>query len=301
MIQVVSASVELMGCLMTPAQKEDPVWLSWLAHVDYFVCLMQTSFTEQQLDELDRKIIHAHTLFLGVTEFQQLWLPKHHFALHFVEDVRRFGPPRSYWCMRFEAKNQEFKKAALMGNFRNVPKTIVSFWAARSGERLRRVSVDNKHSQLATLNRGSATYVVEQLTPNTCFEHQALYTMLGNPDFPVQLTFVSSMRVLGQILRPNSWVSITDSSLQTFLACIKALICVSAPEIADDTLYCISASTYNLMSNPFNSGATSGTCRVDSHTLRERQEMRAFLVGYISLSSLMCFERSGVCTFILAP
>ena len=40
--------------------------------------------------------------------------------------------------MRFEAKNQEHKKAAQMGNFADVSKTVAEFWSRRSHLRLHR-------------------------------------------------------------------------------------------------------------------------------------------------------------------
>lgn len=98
-----------------------PVWLSWQAHMDYFLRLLQVSYTEHDLQVLEMKIKEAHKKFLEVPEFADLWLPKHHFTLHFPDDIRRFGPPRFYWCMRFEAKNQECKRAACTGNFHDAP------------------------------------------------------------------------------------------------------------------------------------------------------------------------------------
>lgn len=121
MLQLVVASVEMMGQLMTDKQQEHPVWLSWVAHVDYFFQLMQTSYTQGSIARLRASIHRAHQLFRAVPEFDRLWLPKHHFSLHFPDDILRFGPPRFYWCMRFEAKNQEHKRAAKTGNFHNVP------------------------------------------------------------------------------------------------------------------------------------------------------------------------------------
>ena len=41
----------------------------------------------------------------------------------FPDIIFRFGPPRSYWCMRFEAKNCFFKDV-IHGNFKNIPYTL---------------------------------------------------------------------------------------------------------------------------------------------------------------------------------
>lgn len=121
MLQLVVSSVELMGQLMTDVARQHPVWLSWVAHVEYFLMLMQTSYTQDSIKKLRECIHKAHKLFVAVPEFKRLWVTKHHFSLHFPDDILRFGPPRFYWCMRFESKNQEHKRAAKTGNFKDVP------------------------------------------------------------------------------------------------------------------------------------------------------------------------------------
>ena len=51
--------------------------------------------------------------------------PKYHFLVHLPDIICRFGPPHSYWCMRFEAKNRFFK-GVIHGNFKNIPLTLAS-------------------------------------------------------------------------------------------------------------------------------------------------------------------------------
>jgi hypothetical protein len=47
--------------------------------------------------------------------------PKHHFIAHYPELILKFGPLRSCWCMRFEAKHSYFKSLVLrLHNFINV-------------------------------------------------------------------------------------------------------------------------------------------------------------------------------------
>lgn len=121
MLHLVPSSVELIGQLMTEQQKQHDVWRSWILHVDYFLLLLQVSFTTASLELLQQRIIIAHQAFLAVPEFNKLWTPKHHFSLHFVEDIKRFGPPRFYWCMRFESKNKEHKMVAKTCGFQNIP------------------------------------------------------------------------------------------------------------------------------------------------------------------------------------
>lgn len=96
MMHLVCVSIPLMSEMMSPLQCNHDVWKSWVAHVNYFLWLLQTDFSETDLKRLESKIKQAHKAFLKVPEFDKLWLPKHHFALHFVDDIRRYGPPLAF-------------------------------------------------------------------------------------------------------------------------------------------------------------------------------------------------------------
>ena len=107
-----------------------------MSHVSYFSALMKPEFTDASIDAVDELICDAQKCFLDIEAYSRLWKPKNHFAQHIPSDIKLFGPPRTYWCMRFEAKNQDHKRAAKMSNFINVPKTVAEFWAVRSARRL---------------------------------------------------------------------------------------------------------------------------------------------------------------------
>ena len=49
---------------------------------------------------------------------------KFHLTLHIPEQILRFGPPRHYWCMRFEAKHKDIKSLTAIVNFINLPLTV---------------------------------------------------------------------------------------------------------------------------------------------------------------------------------
>ena len=52
---------------------------------------------------------------------------KFHFLVHYPNLIRKYGPLRNFWCMRFEAKHQNLKRlASLVRNFRNIDKTLAS-------------------------------------------------------------------------------------------------------------------------------------------------------------------------------
>ena len=90
--------------------------------------------------------MEAQKRFLGIPAYSMLWKPKNHFATHIPGDILRFGPPRTYWCMRFEAKNQEHKASARHSNFKNTPKTVAKFWAERSAHMLQKKQLKRKRT-----------------------------------------------------------------------------------------------------------------------------------------------------------
>ena len=138
MLHFVLHSLEILRPLLArhPSSLESAEYKAWVAHVRYFAALMKRSFTDQSIAALDTMIFRAQSLFLAISAYSKLWKPKNHFAQHFPGDIARFGPPRTYWCMRFEAKNQDHKHAAKTGNFKNTPRTVATFWAERSAHRL---------------------------------------------------------------------------------------------------------------------------------------------------------------------
>lgn len=164
MLHFVLHSLELFKPLLRrhPSSFQSPEYLAWVAHVRYFAALMKPSFTEETIANVDQMIFKAQTLFLSIPAYSQLWKPKNHFAQHFPGDIKRFGPPRTYWCMRFEAKNQDHKRAAKTGNFKNAPGTVAQFYAARSAHRLAK---KRKHT-LFSAEPGQATvkYAGTELT-----------------------------------------------------------------------------------------------------------------------------------------
>ena len=137
MLAFALASVEIFRPLLPAAAFASNEYAAWVAHIHYFQLLMARRFSDASIATLAAAIKTAQDLFLSITGYRTyLWKPKNHFAQHFPVDTKRFGPPRNYWCMRFEAKNQEHKRAAKMGRFRDVPGLVANFWAKRSHLRL---------------------------------------------------------------------------------------------------------------------------------------------------------------------
>jgi len=102
----------------------EAVWVCFKLHCEYFALLHLTSFEHADIVKLDGLIYRQQTLFLGIAHYTGLWKVKNHFATHFPVDILKFGPPL-YWSeMKFEMKNQWFKKRARESNFIALLKTL---------------------------------------------------------------------------------------------------------------------------------------------------------------------------------
>lgn len=59
--------------------------------------------------------------------------PKFHYLIHYPTQIRKLGPLRHLWCMRFEGKHQYFKRLAnQLSNFRNVAFSLAKRHQLRS-------------------------------------------------------------------------------------------------------------------------------------------------------------------------
>jgi hypothetical protein len=78
--------------------------LAWLP----YLTSLTTSFHSLMIDKLPDNIT-----------------AKVHFVTHYSELIRKNGPPRNYWCQRFEGKHLYFKKLALRSScYKNIPFTL---------------------------------------------------------------------------------------------------------------------------------------------------------------------------------
>jgi hypothetical protein len=110
-------------------------WKAWLALVSVVELYLAHTFTLASIHALDVAINNFIVMYQKVPQFKDRMRPKHHFLTHTCTDIINFGPPRSYWCFGFEAKNQEVKRVAAASNFKDVIKTAAmatSLKAAKS-------------------------------------------------------------------------------------------------------------------------------------------------------------------------
>lgn len=90
--------------------ESDEVWELFLLLLKITDILLSYTFTENAISYL-KQLISQHNL-LYLTLFNDNLKPKHHFLVHYPTIIQNSGPPRHYWCFRFEGKHRELKMYA---------------------------------------------------------------------------------------------------------------------------------------------------------------------------------------------
>lgn len=90
--------------------ESDEVWELFRLLLKITDILLSYTFTENAISYL-KQLISQHNL-LYLTLFDDNLKPKHHFLVHYPTIIQNSGPPRHYWCFRFEGKHRELKMYA---------------------------------------------------------------------------------------------------------------------------------------------------------------------------------------------
>jgi len=87
----------------------DPVWECMVMFCKITCMLLKHSFTYDEVVAL-QDLIEEHRQKFLETHGKHNFTPKLHYLFHIPANILQFGPPRNYWCMRFEAKHRFFKR-----------------------------------------------------------------------------------------------------------------------------------------------------------------------------------------------
>ena len=144
--------------------KECPVWVTLCLHSKVLVWLLRSSFMEDELLELQRLLIQ-NAYLLAMVHPKLARKPKWHFCLHAVDEIRKYGPPRCTWTMKFENKHQQVKAALPLINFKSTVVTvaeIASMWLAMSSP----ITAPNQRTQSVDfcISKVSIIYGYKQVT-----------------------------------------------------------------------------------------------------------------------------------------
>lgn len=87
--------------------QNDEVWLYILNLIEIIDILLCYEMPVSYINILREKIKVHNSDYIRL--FNDNLKPKHHFLIHYPTILLNSGPPRNYWCFRYEAKHKEFK------------------------------------------------------------------------------------------------------------------------------------------------------------------------------------------------
>lgn len=91
--------------------ENDEVWQFFLNFLEIIDILLGHQVTQQGTVPHLKTLISKHNSDY-VLLFQDSLKPKHHLLTHYPSIILKSGPPRHFWCFRYEAKHKEFKMYA---------------------------------------------------------------------------------------------------------------------------------------------------------------------------------------------
>lgn len=169
--------------------EDDCVWHFFKVLLKIIELLLKNSFTIGDISLL-RDLIYEHNekyVFL----FGDILKPKHHLLIHYPTVIEYSGPPRLYWCFRFEAKHKEVKAYAKVTTSR---KNILLSLAKKCQYKF-------AHFLMTTENRGvlfKECHVIESKYSNFIFsklkiEHQKVIAL-------TEITYIGTKFQKGNLL-----------------------------------------------------------------------------------------------------
>lgn len=98
-------------------------WKIVLLVIKMLKIVLSPKITSNMLDELQSSVKEHHELL--IKEFSVSLTPKDHIILHYVMIIKKMGPPRTYWTMRYESKHGYLKDLAnKLKNFKDIAYTL---------------------------------------------------------------------------------------------------------------------------------------------------------------------------------
>ncbi len=101
--------IRILPKIFGKSLKDDEYYNNFLEIIVIFRFLMSEEFTLIEIEELKQKINKYLTKFTKLYNNIKI-ISKQHFLIHYPSVIRKFGPPKLYWTMRFEAKHSYFKR-----------------------------------------------------------------------------------------------------------------------------------------------------------------------------------------------
>lgn len=152
----------------------DEVWQFFLILIKLIDILLSNTFNQSAILHLKNLIMQHNSLYISL--FNDTLKPKHHFLVHYPTIIQYSGPPRHFWCFRFEAKHREMKiYARTTSSRKNITLTLakksqLKFSNFLIKQRVSNLSVKDKH----IIHSSNINYICEilsiKVTQFTCYD-----------------------------------------------------------------------------------------------------------------------------------
>ena len=96
--------------------ENDKMWDLLIVLIKIIDVVMLPNITEIQINSLKHLVSKHNSLYMQL--FNEPLKPKFHFLLHYPSAIRKCGPLKNLWCMRFEGLHKQFKNPAKATNSR---------------------------------------------------------------------------------------------------------------------------------------------------------------------------------------
>lgn len=94
----------------------DPVWYFYILLYKMFDVLLSRTISDSSISYLKTLIAEHHQLYCHL--FEQTLKPKFHILLHYPRIMKKVGPVRHIWVMRYEAFHKQLKNIAKISSSR---------------------------------------------------------------------------------------------------------------------------------------------------------------------------------------
>lgn len=90
--------------------EDDNVWLFFLIFLEIIQNLLSSQMSDGSIFHL-QQMIEKHNSEYALL-FNDNLKPKFHLLIHYPTVIKYSGPPKHFWCFRYEAKHKEMKSYA---------------------------------------------------------------------------------------------------------------------------------------------------------------------------------------------
>lgn len=195
---------------------DDEVWSFYLHLLKIIDILLSYSFNENTILLLKRLIKEHNENYIQL--FNDTSKPKHHFLIHYPSIIKQSGPPRHFWCFRFEGKHKELKTYARVTSSRkNITLTLAKKFKFKFSNYL----MNTKQINLILKEKHNINY--NESLKNIIFNKTNL--------LPINYKMYSEVQYQGTCYKTDFYLSKSINIAESYLFEIISILIVNSKEV----------------------------------------------------------------------